>query len=177
MKGRFTSMDWAHWKPKEKATILFVRTDGMLLLIHKLQGMGAGLLNGPGGRIEPTDPSPAAGAVREAQEELCITPTGVRQAGELWFEFTNGYSLRCHVFTASGYEGVPTSTPEAIPLWVDERHVPYERMWTDDRIWMPLMLAGRPFLGRFLFDGNTMLGCEIDVAPLPGPPPERTPDT
>ena len=36
-------------------------------------------------------------------------------------------------------------------------------MWADDRVWLPLMLAGRTFTGRFLFDGDTMLGCEMEV--------------
>lgn len=165
---RYQDMDWEHWIPKENATLIFVRMDGMVLLIRKLKGMGAGLVNGPGGRIEPGE-TPKQGAIREAQEELCITPLGVEEVGELWFQFTDGYSLRCHVFTATSYEGVPTQTVEAIPIWVDERHMPYDQMWADDRLWYPLVLEGRPFLGRFLFDGSTLLGCEMDVEPLHPP--------
>ena len=174
---KYADMDWDHWVPRESATLVFVRMDGMVLLIRKLQGMGAGLLNGPGGRIDPTDATARDGAIREAREELCITPHDVRKAGELWFQFRSGYSLRCHVFTAGSYDGTPTATPEAIPLWVDERDIPYGQMWADDRLWFPLLLEGRPFLGRFLFEDSTLLGCDIDVAPLPPapdpPPPSR----
>jgi 8-oxo-dGTP diphosphatase len=60
---------------------------------------------------------------------------------------------------------VPTQTPEAIPLWVDEREMPYSQMWADDRLWYPLVLEGRRFSGRFLFDGEIMLGSELDVEP------------
>jgi 8-oxo-dGTP diphosphatase len=38
-------------------------------------------------------------------------------------------------------------------------------MWADDRLWIPHLLAGRRFEGRFLFDSEVML--DGDVA-LPG---------
>ena len=161
---RFSDVDWAAWKPRETATLMFVRMDGMVLLIRKLQGMGAGLINAPGGRLEAGE-TPEEGAVRETQEELKVTPIGVKQAGELNFQFTDGYSLRCFVFTAASYEGVPTETPEAIPLWIDEREMPYGQMWADDRVWFPLVLQERRFLGRFLFEESIMLGCDMEVAP------------
>jgi len=153
---------------------MFVRDGGMVLLIRKRKGMGAGLLNAPGGRVDPGE-TPLEGAVREAREEVCVTPTAPREAGVLNFRFTSGYSLRCHVFTASGCEGEPATTPEAIPLWVDEREMPYGQMWADDRIWYPLVLQNRYFTGRFLFDGAIMLGAELDVSP-PAPGDPRAPD-
>jgi hypothetical protein len=30
-------------------------------------------------------------------------------------------------------------------------------MWADDRLWIPLMLDGKAFEGRFVFDGDRML--------------------
>ncbi|HOD99809.1 MAG TPA: 8-oxo-dGTP diphosphatase [Kiritimatiellia bacterium] len=164
---KFSEIDWAQWRPRETATLMFIRMDGMVLLIRKLQGMGAGLINAPGGRVDPGE-TPRQGAIREAQEELKVTPYEPTEAGVLDFEFTNGYSLRCHVFTAATYDGIPTETPEAIPLWIDEREMPYNQMWADDRVWMPLVLANRKFHGRFLFEDEQMLGCEIDVAPRAG---------
>ena len=151
------------WEPTETATLMFVRTGGKVLLIRKLKGMGKGLINGPGGRIEKNE-TPEQGAVRETQEELHVTPKDIQKAGELWFQFTDEYSLRCHVFTARGYEGTPASTDEAIPLWWEEDDMPYGQMWADDRIWYPLMVEGRNFVGRFLFAGDIMLGCEMDVS-------------
>ena len=41
--------------------------------------------------------------------------------------------------------------------------MPYSQMWADDRLWYPLVLQGRLFSRRFLFDESIMLGCEIDV--------------
>ena len=161
---RFSDVNWENWQPRETATLMLVRMDGMALLIRKLTGMGTGLINAPGGRVDPGE-TPEEGAIREIQDELHVTPFGIHKAGELWFEFTNGYSLKCHVFTASSYEGVPTETVEAIPMWVDERDMPYSQMWADDRLWFPMLQQGRYFSGRFLFEDEIMLGCDFAVEP------------
>lgn len=165
----FEQIDWSVWTPVERATLLFVLQDGRVLLIHKKRGLGAGKINGPGGRLDPGE-TPLQCAVREVQEELRVTPTGVRPAGELRFQFTDGHSILGYVFTASGHEGAPQDTYEATPLWTPLDRIPYERMWADDRIWIPHMLAQRAFDGRFLFDGDAMLGFAVDVgAPMSAP--------
>jgi 8-oxo-dGTP diphosphatase len=154
-------IDWGSWAPTEKATLLFVLRDGMVLLIDKKTGLGAGKVNGPGGRIEPGETA-MAGAVREVQEELLVTPTGVREAGELSFQFTDGYGLHGVVFTADGCVGEPRETREAAPRWTPVDAIPYERMWADDMLWMPLLLRGVRFRGVFIFDGDTMLSHRVE---------------
>lgn len=156
------SMDWAHWEPQQRATLLFVVRDGRMLLIHKKRGLGAGKINGPGGRIEPGENALQA-AVRETEEELRVKASGLTLAGELNFQFTDGLSLHCTVFRASGFEGEPAETDEAAPLWVNLDAIPYDRMWADDPHWIPLMLAGRPFRGFFVFDGDRMLDKRVDT--------------
>lgn len=157
---KLSDVDWRHWKPCERATLLFIIHDGQVLLIHKKKGLGAGKINGPGGRIEPGE-QPMAAAIREVQEELRVTPTGVRKAGELMFQFTDGFSIHGYVFTATGCEGTPQETSEATPQWFPADELPFDRMWADDREWIPWMLAGKPFLGRFVFDNDTMLDSEV----------------
>jgi 8-oxo-dGTP diphosphatase len=36
-------------------------------------------------------------------------------------------------------------------------------MWEDDRIWLPLLIAGARFDGRFIFDGDSMVDHVLDV--------------
>jgi 8-oxo-dGTP diphosphatase len=158
----FDDIEWTTWQPVERATLLFVVAEGRILLIRKKRGLGAGKVNGPGGRIDPGE-TPAECAVRECREELCITPTGVAEAGELRFQFVDGHAIHGYVFTATGHEGTPTETDEATPLWTDLAAIPFDDMWEDDRLWLPLMLARRRFDGRFLFDGDHMLGHVVDV--------------
>ena len=153
-------IDWSAWQPVDRATLLFVVRDGEILLIHKKRGIGAGKINGPGGRLDPGE-STLACALREIEEELCVVPTGVSHRGELSFQFTDGYSIHVSVFQASGCKGEPTETDEARPLWVPVDRIPYEQMWADDEIWLPMMLAGERFEGRAVFDGDAMLSHEI----------------
>ena len=144
------------------ATLVFVVRDGRILLIHKKRGLGAGKINGPGGRLEPGE-APETAAVREVEEELRVTPVGLRALGENRFQFVDGYSIHVHVFAATGCRGEPEETEEAAPLWVDVDAIPYTRMWEDDRLWLPLVLEGRSFSGRFLFDGDAMLDHAVEV--------------
>lgn len=165
----FSEIDWNTWTPVERATLLFVIRDGRALLIRKKRGLGAGKINGPGGRLDPGE-TPLQCAIREVQEELLVTPTGVRPAGELLFQFADGHSIHGYVFTAANCEGEPQSTHEADPIWTPLDAIPYPEMWADDRIWIPLMLEGRRFIGRFLFDGDSMLGYDLHVDAASGSP-------
>jgi 8-oxo-dGTP diphosphatase len=155
-------IDWQNWKPDDPATLVFIVKDGRILLIRKKRGLGAGKINAAGGRLEPGE-SPIDGAVREVQEELRITPLDLRYAGENSFQFVDGYSIHVHVFMASDYEGTPVETDEAIPLWFPLDEIPYEEMWVDDRMWVPHLLNGVAFSGRYIFDGDDMLDYELDV--------------
>ena len=160
---RFDQIDWSCWRADERATLCFVIRDGEVLLIRKKRGLGAGKINGPGGRIESGE-TPLECAIRETREELCVTPTGVEFAGELRFQFTEGYALHGIVFRASGCLGDAAETEEARPHWTPVDAVPFDQMWADDELWFPHLLARRHFEGRFLFDSETdeMLGHAFD---------------
>ena len=157
---------WDGWSPAERATLLFVVREGRILLIEKHRGLGRGKINGPGGRLEPGE-SPGAAAVRETEEEIRIRPTGIRPAGELRFQFVDGYSIQVYVFRADGFRGQPQPTVEATPLWADLESIPYERMWEDDAEWLPLLLRELPFSGRFVFDDELMLTNEVELLTAP----------
>jgi 8-oxo-dGTP pyrophosphatase MutT (NUDIX family) len=144
-----------NWKPRDVATLLFVIRNGQCLLIRKKRGLGAGKISAPGGRLEPGE-TPLACALRETQEEVGVTPLVARQRGELRFQFADGYTLQCFVFTSDGCEGEARETDEALPMWVHLHEVPYGEMWQDDAVWLPKMFSGYSFVGHFLFDGDTM---------------------
>jgi 8-oxo-dGTP diphosphatase len=159
-RRRLADIDWASWKPRDVATLLFIREGERVLLIRKKRGLGAGKINGPGGRLEPGE-TPEQAAVREVEEEVCVTPLGVAARGTLSFEFTDGYTLHAHLFVASGFRGTPQETDEAIPLWYDVSRLPFHEMWADDALWLPRVLAGERVAGRFVFEGDAMLDHEL----------------
>jgi 8-oxo-dGTP diphosphatase len=158
---RVRDIDWESWRAKDPATLVFVVKDESILLIRKKRGLGAGKINAPGGRLEPGE-TPLQGAIRETREEVCITPLDLTYAGFNLFQFVDGYSIHVHVFRASDFEGDPKETDEAIPLWAPVDAIPYAEMWEDDRLWIPLVLEGVPFSGRYVFDGDRMLDHVLD---------------
>lgn len=148
--------DWSQWVPDIHATLLFIVQDGQILLIEKLRGIGEGKINGPGGKIDPGESSKVA-AIRETFEELKITPEDAKKVGELWFAMSDIPDIHCHVFHATKFSGTPTATDEAIPRWTPIDQIPYDKMWADDKFWLPALLNGETFDARFVFQGEQIL--------------------
>jgi 8-oxo-dGTP diphosphatase len=159
---RVREIDWERWQPVDRGTILFVIRDRRILLINKKRGLGAGKVNGPGGRIDNGE-TPLECAVREVDEEVRVRPVGARECGQLMFQFLDGYSIHVWVFRADDCIGTPATTAEADPFWVSLADIPYESMWADDEIWLPFLLREEPFLGRFIFDRDQLLDHQMIV--------------
>lgn len=145
-----------------RATLLFVIRDGEILLIRKKRGLGAGKMNGPGGKIDAGE-TPVQCAVREVEEELCITVLDPVEIGILRFQFVDGLAIECHVFRATEFSGNVQETAEAKPHWTPLDAIPLHEMWEDDRYWMDHLVHTRKFRGYFEFDGELMLSKRMDL--------------
>ena len=170
----FASIDWADWQPVDFCTLVFVIDGPRVLLIRKKRGLGAGKINGPGGKLEPGE-TPEQCAVRETREEVGLGVSELVAAGELSFQFADGYSTHVYVYRTEHFSGEPVETEEALPFWVDIERMPYDEMWSDDRYWLPMLFAGSPFNGRFLFDGDRLVDHTLKALTrsLPAAPPRR----
>ena len=146
------------------ATLCYLFRGGRILLIKKKKKFGAGKWNGPGGRVEEGE-SVEEAAIRETEEEIGLKPIGVRHVGVNEFYLENQLEWIVHIFSADSFEGAETETEEARPEWFAISDIPYENMWPDDSIWMPLMLHGKRFRGRFYYDENydKMLRHDIEI--------------
>jgi len=154
------SVNWSEWTADIPATLMFVIREGEVLLIEKLTGIGQGKVNGPGGKIDPGE-TPLQAIIRECQEELHITPIDPIKMGELWFDMNHIPSIHCHVFIANDFTGIPTATREANPLWTNIEDIPYDKMWEDDQYWLPQLIEGQSFNGRFIFDQESIISKEV----------------
>jgi 8-oxo-dGTP diphosphatase len=154
-------IDWDEWEPQETAVICYLFSGDQVMLIHKKTGLGKGLVNAPGGRIELSETAKEA-AIRETLEETGVQVFNPEHMGILNFQFTDGLSMRGHVFFAKEHTGEPVETDEAIPFWCPVTELPYEKMWEDDRLWLPLALEGKHFTGEFIFDGEKMLSHQVE---------------
>jgi 8-oxo-dGTP diphosphatase len=155
-------IDWPNWQAKDPATLVFVIRDGRILLIRKKRGLGRGKVNGPGGKLDPGENAEQC-ATRECHEELGIRVRDLECMGEHKFQFVDGYSIHCWVFRTFEFEGKAVETSEAVPLWTSLDDIPYDEMWEDDRIWLPLVIEGRSFSARWVFDSDRMLDHEINI--------------
>lgn len=162
-------MDWKNWEPRERAVLVFVRDGQDLLLIHKKRGLGTGKVNAPGGRLEPGETWEQAG-VRETTEETGITPDELTEAADLWFQFTDGYSLAVKVFLAEGWKGTLTACDEADPFWNSELSVPWSTMWADDSLWLRPVLAGHQVTARYVFNIEAMREARMEIRYRPSGP-------
>ena len=162
---KFAEMELPHcapfsatWSPNMIANLVFMidRDRDRVLLIHKKTGLGAGKINGPGGKLEK-DESAGEAAIRELQEELRITPLDLEEMGVLYFQFVDGLALHCTVFRGFEFLGAPTETREAKPQWFGFDEIPFDRMWDDDRFWLPGLLRGKKFDAWFHFEDEEML--------------------
>jgi 8-oxo-dGTP diphosphatase len=159
--NRLADIDWSAWRAKDPATLVFVFRGDEILLINKKTGLGKGKVNAPGGKVDPGE-APEDAAVRECREELHITVRDLEYCGEHRFQFVDGYSIHVWVYRTRHFEGCPTETREAAPLWTRIDEIPYDDMWEDDRYWLPMMIRGERFQTRWIFDGDRMLDYQIE---------------
>jgi 8-oxo-dGTP diphosphatase/2-hydroxy-dATP diphosphatase len=137
---------------KKQLTLCIVTKDNKVLLGMKKRGFGAGHWNGFGGKLMDEE-SIIDAAMREIKEESGIVPTEINKVGILDFEFENDPKiLEVHIFLATKFDGEPVETEEMRPKWFEKTQIPYDQMWSDDILWLPLLLAGKKFMGKFLFD-------------------------
>ncbi len=129
-----------------------IHQDGKILLGMKKKGFGVGRWNGFGGKVEIGEAIDAA-AAREVREEAGINPLDIKKVGILEFEFQNDSKvMEVHIFSATKFSGDPVESDEMRPQWFDINKIPFDDMWSDDRYWLPMVIQGKKFTGRFLFD-------------------------
>ena len=149
------------WCPELIGTLVFVVRGEDVLLIHKKTGHGAGMINGPGGKWQPGE-SIVDCAIRELAEEVGLHTTDTQCGAELRFVERNGQQWLGYAFVVNQFKGTPVETIEAKPFWCRCDEIPYDQMWADDAIWLPILLAGKPgFVGDFLFDDGLLLDQKI----------------
>lgn len=149
-------------------TLCTVVAGGRILLGLKKKGLGTGLWNGFGGKVEPTE-TPAVAAARELREECSLIAHDLAQVGHLNFYLPAQPDavLSVSFFRVTAFSGQPAESDEMAPRWFDLADIPYHQMWPDDRHWMPMLLAGKRFSGEVHFDESGRIQSHT-IAEVPG---------
>lgn len=156
---------------RDTSLVYPVRGDGAVLLGRKRRGMGYGKWNGFGGKIEDGETMREC-AARELFEEcgLRADPAKLELAADLYFCQTSDmtWSHAGVVYLVRTWEGTPRLSDEMEPRWFLPKDLPYGGMWEADRIWLPLVLAGKKLRGTVYFadDGDHVTETEFEEADL-----------
>jgi 8-oxo-dGTP pyrophosphatase MutT (NUDIX family) len=138
-----------------EATLCLLVKNNEILLAMKKRGFGIGKWNGAGGKFdkEKGDRSIVGTAIRETQEEIGVRINNPEKVALLRFRFPykEEWDQDVHVFLARNWEGEPGETEEMSPKWFKTSEIPYEKMWDDDKFWVPSVLAGKKLEADFIF--------------------------
>jgi len=172
LKGGDDEASWSALGPVKKYTNAFVLSPdrSKILLGMKKRGFGVDKYNGFGGKVELGE-SPLDAAVRELKEEAGIDAP-LRHCGVILFKSAGlDFSHYIDLYRAEEYSGHVTESEEMRPEWFSTQlnggggfaPIPYERMWADDILWMPLLLSSeKSFVGRCDF-GTSPTGDKTGV--------------
>jgi hypothetical protein len=89
--------------------------------------------------------------VRELEEESFLKAKDLKKRGYLVFRMADvGKYMKVHVYESWDFEGVEAESDEMRPQWYAEADLPFDKMWPDDKYWLPLLLgkADKMIVGR-----------------------------
>ncbi len=139
-------------KDKKIMTEALAIKDGKILLgRRKKNGFGQGKWLGFGGKVEDGETIEQAMA-RECEEEANIKVTKAEKRGVLTFYYVDDPEMEVHYFEILDYEGLSTDSEEMKIGWFRIDEIPYDKMWPNDRYWLPMFLEKKYFQGDFHFN-------------------------
>jgi len=138
-----------------QATLCFLIKGDQVFLAMKKRGFAVGKFNGIGGK-KNDDETIENATIRETQEEIDVVVTDLRKMANLkcYFPDNSEWGQQVNVFLVSEWSGEPVETEEMNPQWFNKKDIPFERMWPDEKLWLPLVLEGKSVEAEFVFDKN-----------------------
>ncbi|KZV76585.1 hypothetical protein PENSPDRAFT_679940 [Peniophora sp. CONT] len=173
------SGDWMTFEKRKWYTnaLIFDPSGLKVLLGLKKRGMGIGLYNGFGGKLELGETA-AEAAARELKEEAGIDAP-LEHCGSLLFVTEDeALGIQIELYRASSYNGDIAESDEMIPQWFATTDltagitptgddalpaIPYEQMYQETKIWVPLILSGKHIVGRIDFVPNASVERKYDM--------------
>jgi len=136
-----------------RATLCEIIKGNKILLKKANRGVSKGKWNGLGGKIEDGE-NILENVLREVREEAGIKLKELKNHGKIIFfqgSRDNIFGI-VYLFSSKDYEGEIRESEEGELKWFYLNEIPFDEMWEDDKIWLPLLLNDKKFDAEFLFD-------------------------
>ena len=140
-------------------TLCYLERGNAYLMLHRIKKKNDVNQNkwvGVGGKFEEGE-SPEECLLRETLEETGLTLTDYRYRGIVTFVSDRWESELMHLFTASGWTGVPRACDEGVLEWVKKCDIEKLELWEGDKIFLRLLSDDAPFFSLKLVYRNGVL--------------------
>jgi 8-oxo-dGTP pyrophosphatase MutT (NUDIX family) len=136
-------------------TVVFLKKGDQVLLAMKKVRFGAGKWNGYGGKPDAGETIEET-AVRELHEESGIKANkkDLFKNGVVLFHSPVFGDVETHIYILNKWVGEAVETEEMRPQWFAIGDIPYDAMWSADKLWVPKALNGEQFTGEIWFDAH-----------------------
>jgi len=144
-------------KITKHGTLCYIKKENQILLQKKSKELfGGDKYNAPGGKIKENE-TPELAVIREVEEETGLQVSNLKKHGVLTF-YDGDEELPAwivHVFSTADFQGeLKTEVREGVHGWVDNDKIPFDKMWEDDKYWIPLVFEDKNFTAKFWFEKN-----------------------
>lgn len=150
-------------EPLQPAVVCYLVTDNKVLLGERYQSsmaLGIGKVAGFGGKVRDTEETKKEtdeeGLEREVLEETRVKIIDYHKVGRVRFLWPHKpkWNQDVTIYLVTKWEGEPEFVESMIPEWFDKDKLPKDRMWEDNLLWVPKVLAGNQVDMVFLYDEN-----------------------
>lgn len=142
----------------KQTTLAVIMKDDKILLCMKKRWFWEWFWNWPGWKLEKWE-TIAEAMIRELEEETWLA-TDLDSMENIWvlnFRFLDKpeWDQDVNVFMINKWQNEPIETEEMLPKWFNIDEIPYDKMWEDDKIWLPKAIAWEKLEFKFEFlDGK-----------------------
>ena len=105
-----------------------------------------------GGKVEETDSSIKAAAIREFYEETHVSLLNPELVAIICWHTQDARDILCFVYFCYRWRGEPTETDEMTVDWHNLSSIPFEEMWASDRLWFPLIIQQKNLFIQLYFN-------------------------
>lgn len=140
-----------------------IDSEGHVTLGLRKTELGNGFLSGIGGKIGDSEDTVNETAdealVRELQEELGIVPIKFQPYGLVRFLYPHKptKNMQTIPYLITSWEGEPRESDSIIPMRFNLKKVPFDRMWKDNKIWLPRVLEKETIFCDILYNSDNQV--------------------